>query len=255
MLYEYTGFKTVMVTQEFWRYHMKKNKEFHHHAIPHTGFSLKTESKKGLLIVIEGIDGAGKSTLAQNLAYKLQTDGHETVLTKEPGGSSLGKQLREILQTQLMPITPIAEYLLFAADRAQHMQDVVKPALKRGAIVISDRMADSSLAYQGYGRGIDKNNIRLVNSWAMQTIEPDIVLYLKISAHDAAHRIKKRTILTTFEKEHSTFVEKLITGFETIFAQRTNVITIDGTLSAEQVTAQAYEAIHSWHQSIAHPQL
>lgn len=204
--------------------------------------------KKGLLIVIEGIDGAGKSTLAQNLAYQLQTDGHEVVLTKEPGGSSLGKQLREILQTQLMPITPIAEYLLFAADRAQHIKDVVQPALARGAIVISDRMADSSLAYQGYGRGINKDNIRLVNQWAMQNIEPDLVFYVKISAQDAAHRIKKRTVLTTFEKEQSVFVQKLITGFETIFAQRSNVITIDGMLSAQEVTSHAYKAIYSWHQ-------
>lgn len=201
---------------------------------------------KGMLIVIEGIDGAGKSTLAQNLAQKLTSDGYEIVLTKEPGGSLLGKQLREILQTQLIPITPIAEYLLFAADRAQHIQDIVKPALARGAIVISDRMADSSLAYQGYGRGIDINHITQTNQWAMQGIEPDIVFYLKINAQDAAQRINKRTILTTFEKEQAAFVERLIAGFDTIFAQRTNVMPIDGTASIEHVTTLAHKAIRSW---------
>src|ERR1700730_16197149 len=130
---------------------------------------------KGMLIVIEGIDGAGKSTLAKSLADILTTQGNTVLLTKEPGGSQLGKQLRTILQNQPIPITPIAEYLLFAADRAQHIEQVVKPALERGAIVISDRMGDSSLAYQGYGRGIDKNNIRTVNQWAMQGLTPDLV--------------------------------------------------------------------------------
>jgi dTMP kinase len=201
-----------------------------------------------MLIVIEGIDGAGKSTLAQGLAYKLTQEGYEVVLTKEPGGSLLGKQLREILQTQIIPITPVAEYLLFAADRAQHIKDVVQPALMRGAIVISDRMADSSLAYQGYGRGIDKENIRLVNEWAMQKMEPDIVFYLKMSAQDATQRIKKRTMLTTFEKENSAFVEQLIIGFDTIFADRSNVITIDGMLSPENVTSLAYKAVNLWQQ-------
>ncbi len=206
------------------------------------------ELSHGMLIVIEGIDGAGKSTLALNLAQKLRTDGHEVVLTKEPGGSLLGKQLREILQTQPIPITPIAEYLLFAADRAQHIHDVVQPALQRGAIVISDRMADSSLAYQGYGRGVDKDNIRFVNEWVMHHRAADMVFYLKISADDAAQRLKKRTMLTTFEKENALFVKKLIEGFDTIFANRSNVITIDGTLPIDNVTVLAHKAIHSWQQ-------
>src|SRR3972149_5899470 len=123
-----------------------------------------------MLITLEGIDGSGKSTLAKKMADTL----HNVVLTKEPGGSALGKKLREILQMQPVPITPIAEFLLFAADRAQHFDEVVIPALEQNKIVISDRMADSSLVYQGYGRGINMENIKLVNKWVMQDITPDI---------------------------------------------------------------------------------
>jgi dTMP kinase len=202
--------------------------------------------KKGMLIVVEGIDGAGKSTLAHHLATKLESDGHQILLTKEPGGCMLGKQLRTILQTQPIPITPIAEYLLFAADRAQHIEEVIKPALARGTIIISDRMADSSLAYQGYGRGIDRDYIRTINAWAMQNIEPDIVFYLKINPQQAAKRLAQRPSITVFEKEHQSFVERLITGFETIFQHRRNVITIDGTLSPDAITTIAYKEINAW---------
>jgi dTMP kinase len=203
---------------------------------------------KGMLIVIEGIDGAGKSTLAQSLAQQLQKDGHSVLLTKEPGGSKLGKQLRTILQTQPIPITPIAEYLLFAADRAQHIEQVVKPALEKGIIVISDRMADSSLAYQGYGRGIDRNHIRSINTWAMQNVQPNIVFYLKINAAQAIERLATRITVSAFEKENISFIERLITGFDEIFAQRTNVISLDGTLDPQTLTTIACNNIYSWHQ-------
>ncbi len=113
-------------------------------------------------------------------------------------------------------------------------------------------MADSSLAYQGYGRGINKDNIRLVNKWAMQDIEPDIIFYLKMNAKDAMQRIQKRTILTTFEKENSAFIEQLIIGFDTIFADRSNVITIDGMLSIDDVTLCAYKVVNSWQQQSMH---
>ena len=139
---------------------------------------MKQSLQSGLLITIEGIDGSGKSTLAKNLTTYLQRE-YETVLTKEPGGSALGKQLRTLLQTQPVPITPLAEYLLFAADRAQHFHEVIIPNLKKGRIIISDRMADSSIVYQGYGRGLDREKIKYVNQWAMQGVQPDITFYVQ----------------------------------------------------------------------------
>ena len=200
----------------------------------------------GKLICIEGIDGSGKSTLAKQLAQHLKDTGHAVLLTKEPGGSALGKQLRTILQTQPVPITPIAEYLLFAADRAQHMVDVVKPALERGAIVISDRMADSSLVYQGYGRGIDKEMIRRVNAWVLQGITPDLTLYVKIDAATAATRVKSRSTLTAFEKEQQNFVERLISGFNELYRTKPNVITLDGSGTLSEVQGQAQQMVKAW---------
>ena len=200
----------------------------------------------GILLVVEGVDGAGKSTLVRNLANQLAHKNREILITKEPGGSELGKYLRELVQTQPVPITPMAEYLLFAADRAQHIAQVIKPALARGAIIISDRMADSSLAYQGYGRGLDRDYIQKINAWIMQGIIPDLVFYLKLSPQQAAQRIKKRLSLTAFEKEQEIFTERLLQGFDSIFSSRPNVVTIDAMLPENDVTLHAYKAIEQW---------
>src|SRR3990172_1551765 len=124
--------------------------------------------KRGLLITLEGIDGSGKSTLANAIVTALTTLGKHVVLTKEPGGTALRTELRAILQTQKNPVCDKAEFLLFAADRSQHFKELIVPALEQGQIVISDRMADSSLAYQGFGRGLDKEMISSINRWAMQ---------------------------------------------------------------------------------------
>jgi len=199
-----------------------------------------------MLISIEGIDGSGKSTLVRHLAKQLSTYGCSVVTTKEPGGSSLGKLLREILQHQPVALMSRAEYLLFAADRAQHMDEVVKPALKVGSIVISDRMADSSLAYQGYGRGEDLEMINIINTWAMQEHKPDLTFYMKIDPEEAIERLKKRTKLTAFEKEQTGFVRRLIKGFEKIFSDRNNVITLDGTLSPKELAEIATQELLRW---------
>ena len=199
-----------------------------------------------MLICIEGIDGSGKSTLAKQLAASLTKEGRQVVLTKEPGGSQLGRQLRPILQTQPMPINPISEFLLFAADRAQHVVEVIKPALAAGKIVITDRMGDSSVVYQGYGRGIDIKAIKQVNAWALQGIKPDVTLYVSIDSATAAMRIQQRTALTAFEKEQVDFVERLIAGFTELYHARTDVITIDGMQSPEKVTLSARKALTQW---------
>jgi len=201
------------------------------------------EQKKNL-ITIEGIDGCGKSLLAQSL-YKLLCDkGLDIVLTKEPGSTNLGQGLRKILHEQKKDVCDLSEYLLFAADRAQHFVQVVLPALNENKIVISDRMADSSLAYQGYGRGLDIDMIKTVNKWTMQDIEPDLVFYVKIDPQTALARVAKRNEkLTSFEKEKLDFWQRVINGFEFIFKDRKNVITLDGRLKPEEVLAQALEAL------------
>lgn len=196
--------------------------------------------KKGFLISIEGIDGSGKSTLARNLVDQLQKEDNEILLTKEPGGSPLGQKLRKILHEQKEIVCDTAEYLLFAADRAQHFFSIIKPALEQGKIVISDRLHDSSLAYQGYGRGLDITMIHSINSWAMNGIFPDLTIYVKIDVTTAMQRIKQsRNILTSFEQEKIDFWQRVADGFDTIFATRSNVVQLDGTLNQNELTDQA----------------
>lgn len=200
--------------------------------------------KRGVYIVIEGIDGSGKSTLAQNLKNLFEKKSFDVVLTKEPGGTELGKYLRELVQNPKHELTSKAEYLLFAADRAQHSNTVIEPALKRGALVISDRSADSSVAYQGYGRGLDSGMIQTINAWAMDEREPDITVYVDVPYSVARLRMKKRDEeATTFENEREAFFQRVIEGFNALYSKRKNCIRLDGSLSMDELNEVAYTKI------------
>jgi dTMP kinase len=200
---------------------------------------------KGLLIAVEGIDGSGKSTLAKNL-YHYFNQQLPTLLTKEPGGTQLGQQLRTIVQTQTIPLQPQAEYLLFAADRAQHFTDVIIPQLKKNMLIISDRMADSSVAYQGYGRGLNISMIQSINTWVMQHRQPDLIIYLKIPIAAAFDRVKKRKKLTTFEQETKSFMQRVSDGFDMLYKSKKNAIIIDGMQTEVLTTQLAQQAIETW---------
>ena len=200
--------------------------------------------KQGILISIEGLDGSGKSTLANRLRDKLIKEKFDTKLTYEPGDSALGKHLRKILHERDFDICGKSEFLLFASDRAQHFKEVIIPNLQQNKIVISDRMGDSSVAYQGYGRQEDVNKIKEINKWAMLNREPDIVFYIKVSLELALQRLKKRKSRpTSFEKEKEKFTKRLVTGFEEIFKDRKNAITLDGEQPADILEKMAYANI------------
>lgn len=202
--------------------------------------------KHGFLIAIEGIDGSGKSTLAHNLFALATQNNLSVILTKEPGSTPLGKQLRQIVQTKDVAKTPIAEFLLFAADRAQHMHEVIKPALKDNKLIITDRMADSSLVYQGYGRGLSLDMINKVNEWALNGVKPDLTIYVCIDIDTAWQRILARNeALTTFEQEKRDFTQRLIHGFDTLYKNRTDVITIDGKKTPEQITQETWTHLYN----------
>lgn len=206
---------------------------------------------KGILVALEGIDGSGKSTLAQSLASCLTN--FPTLITKEPGATPLGKQLREILQTQTNPLHPKAEYLLFAADRAQHFTDVIIPHLNKNYLVISDRMSDSSLVYQGFGRGLDRTMLATINAWTMDTIQPDLTFYLKIDPTVALQRIQKRhAALTVFEQDRIHFTQKLLEGFDILYKDRNDVIQLDATQNMQQITQQVTQALYTWIQQHKH---
>jgi dTMP kinase len=202
----------------------------------------------GILIVVEGIDGAGKSSLVQLLGKRLATTHDPIVTTKEPGGTALGLELRTLLQHQPIPITPRAECLLFAADRAQHFADVVIPALRDGAIVLSDRMGDSALAYQGYGRGHDLSIIKTLNTWTMHGIVPHITIYLKVPLRVAYTRMQGRNSKpTVFEQEDHSFMERVSHGFDTLYATPTpNLLVLDATESLETLATHATNFITNW---------
>ena len=204
----------------------------------------------GILIAVEGIDGSGKSTLALNIAKALTMQSWQVLLTKEPGDTALGAHIRTILHDSSIPKNPKAEFLLFAADRAQHMSTVVLPALTRNKIVISDRMADSSVVYQGYARGLDIQMIKVINTWAMEEREPDIILYLQVSAEVAYQRVIARNVsLTSFEQEPKEFFQKAVEGFDMLMKSKKNAFILDGTQKPEQLSSTATEMILSWVQT------
>lgn len=202
---------------------------------------------KGLFISVEGIDGSGKTTLITKLANALQDTDKKVLLTKEPGGSSLGKHLREILQQHPEKLDGKAEFLLFAADRSQHFSTIIIPALEDGNIVITDRCCDSSLAYQGYGHHVNQSMIAKVNAWAMQHSKPDIIFYLRVNAQTASTRINNnRKILTSFEQEDTQFWQRVIQGYDEIFNDRKNVCTLDAHKNADDVFTQAWNHLSGY---------
>jgi len=198
----------------------------------------------GFLCTIEGIDGSGKSTLLKNLKSFFDKDEYNVFFTKEPGATNIGKQLRSIILNQENPTCAFSEFLLFAADRAQHFQEFIIPKLTDGNLIISDRMADSSIVYQGYLKGIDLHKIDTINNWCMQGIQPDITFYLRINSKDAQNRIQKiRGLNDKFEKELISHLDTLVTAFDTIFNNRNNVIIIDASQDQEAIAIFVYKKI------------
>jgi dTMP kinase len=196
----------------------------------------------GFLIALEGIDGTGKTTLCAALKKKL-SETYNIITTKEPGATELGKQLRHTLLHKEVPVCDKAEFLLFATDRAQHFNQIVLPHLQEGGIVISDRMADSSLVYQGHGRSLDINTLQMINHWAMNGRHPDLVIYLQLPAAIAYERMKTRNIPLNAIEQETALMHRLTKGFDTIVASRDNVVTLDAQMSKEQLAQQALNIV------------
>jgi dTMP kinase len=147
----------------------------------------------GRFITFEGIDGSGKSTQLAMLAGKLRVQGFDVLTTKEPGGTALGKRLRAAFLETEEAVAPLAELLLFAADRAQHVNFLVKPALSEGKIVISDRYADATFAYQGAGRGFSEKTVNQVIELATDKLKPDLTLFFDLPIETALERTGNRS--------------------------------------------------------------
>jgi dTMP kinase len=189
-------------------------------------------------ISLEGIDGAGKSSHVQWLAERIRNAGHELMLTREPGGTPLGERLRELLLNESMD--PRSEVLLAFAARQAHLSQLIRPALARGAWVLSDRFTDSTYAYQGGGRGVDLAQIRALEEWVQQGLQPDLVLYFDVPIEiGMARRQTASATLDRFEQEQAEFFERVRTVYQArAQAEPQRIRVIDGTRNIEQVRAQ-----------------
>ena len=145
--------------------------------------------KKGLFITFEGADGCGKTTQLNLLADYLKNKGHEVLITREPGAKGLGEKIREILLNYDGVVSDRCESFLFLADRAQHVDTIINPAIAEGKIVLCDRHTDSSVAYQGYGRGLDVNRINMLNDLAVNGRYPDLTLVFDIDVETSMSRV------------------------------------------------------------------
>ncbi len=205
---------------------------------------------RGFLLTLEGIDGSGKTTLAAHLTHFLLECGLPVVATREPGQTGLGVHLRALVQERSVPLCPKAEYLLFAANRAQHFDEIVLPQLAKNNIVISDRLADSSLVYQGYARGLDMRMLHTVNAWTMHNRMPDLVIYVRIPVAVACERITKRGgTLSSFEREREQFTHTVCAGYEQLVAGRHDVLIADGLLEPQDLCQDVAKKVMSFMRS------
>ena len=173
---------------------------------------------RGLFVAFEGGDGAGKSTQADLLARWLSDQGQEVVRTREPGGTPLGRSLRElVLHGEDGSVAPRAEALIFAADRAQHVATVVRPALGRGAVVVTDRYLDSSVAYQGAARELGHDEVRDLSLWAVEELVPDLTVLLDVEPGQG--RDRRGTVPDRLEREDDSFHDRVRQGFLALAAQ------------------------------------
>lgn len=190
---------------------------------------------KGLFITFEGSEGAGKSTQARLLAEWLRAKGREVVLTREPGGTRLGQAIRGLLLHQ-DHMCAEAEYLLYSADRAEHMQTLIRPALQQGQVVLCDRWLDSSLAYQGYGRGLDLRWLRAVAQGATQGIRPHKTFLFDLPPEVGLERFEGRDRL---EREPLEFHRRVRQGYlELARAEPERFVVLDATQPLEALQAQ-----------------
>ena len=198
----------------------------------------------GLFISFEGIDGCGKSTQADLLRSYLESKGEQVELLREPGGTALSEQIREILRNpNNEKMDPSTESILLSASRAQLTREIIIPALERGNVVICDRYADSTLAYQGYGRGINLEWLEKLNAFATAGLKPDITLLVDLPVDEALNRMQSKSF-DRIEMEGIEFLEKVRSGYLELtdrFSKR--YFMIDGMETIEEMSKKIINKI------------
>jgi dTMP kinase len=221
----------------------------------------------GKFIVFEGVEGCGKTTQLQKTYQwllesawcdRLQTKGiQQIVLTREPGGTALGTELRQLLLTknEQEPISPTAELLLYAADRAQHVEQMLKPELAKGRLVLCDRYTDSTIAYQGYGRGLNLDIINQLNQIATNGLISDLTFWLDLDVAEGLARTQKRGTADRMEQADLSFHQRVQQGFATLAsAHPDRIVRIDASLNpiavAEQIQTILQKKLMQWYEVV-----
>lgn len=195
---------------------------------------------RGRFLVLEGGDATGKSTQVRLLGERLRGHGHEVIETREPGATMLGAQLRTLLLDGDSSIDPKAEALLMAADRAQHVAELLRPALARGAWVLSDRFVPSSIAYQGVGRGLGVETIERLNQFATGGLEPDLVVVLDAATTETRQRLGAER--DRLEGESAAFVDSVHAAYRNL-AEARGWVVIDGGQAPDVVAAAVWTLV------------
>ena len=197
---------------------------------------------KGLFIVLEGPDGSGKSTMSKMIASYLEEKGHNIVFTREPGGTPISEKIRDIiLDNKNLEMADTTEALLYAAARAQLVAEKIKPLLENGETIISERFVYSSLVYQGIGRNLGVNNVKMINDFGLQGIEPDIVLFFDIDPEKALNRKIMIDGGDRLEQEDISFHKSVFQGYKELIKNYPKIKTIN----ADRTIQEIFEEIKS----------
>lgn len=194
----------------------------------------------GTFITVEGPDGAGKTTQLQLLADRLTAEGYDIVMTREPGGTRIGNEIRSlILNPDFQEMDEMTEILLYAASRAQHVNELIRPALAAGKVVLCDRFIDASIAYQGYGLGYSIEQVRSINQQATNHLTPDRTYLFNLSVSDSKQRMMDRGALDRIEQRDDVFRQRVYEGFLKLAEQeseRIQLVDANQSIEALQTT-------------------
>jgi dTMP kinase len=197
---------------------------------------------RALFITFEGGEGSGKSTQSSLLAARLRDAGRDVVSLREPGGTDLGEELRKLLLHKEKPVSVEAELLMFLAARAELVNEVIRPALEAGSVVICDRFSDSTIAYQGYGRGIDAASIKTLNRWATGGLQPDVTVLLDVPV-DVGRR-RKHGDDDVFIREGDGFHTRVREAYHYLAASEpSRWFVVDGTKSPGEIATSIWERV------------
>lgn len=263
-------------TQKFYDNRPRRATPFHISILPfptlsdsywiHQGGALiqvlnRDETVQGFFITFEGIEGSGKSTQIKLLGNKLTESGYDVVITREPGDGEMGGRIRELLLSVSSSLDALTELFLLAADRTRHVIEIISPALQKGAIVISDRYADSSLAYQGFGRGLPLEFIKAINHSAVNGLIPNLTIVLdidpKISLERSRLRLRQQNMFEAegrFEQENMEFHQRVREGYLKIAESLPDRFTVvdaspDSLVLNNQISHIVFRSLNKWNKT------